>query len=387
MYGIVLRDYPKQVASRAKAQSVSTNMREFLSWAHRHYRIDVSGRPACRHLLLRVQVDVKSFVTQGSNAHSIRLTCKICGTVRKEERHPQRQDSATCSHRHTDHKGSNAHTRKTYCVDCGTYIDLVPREIFNALEATRSVSSNRDEELANRVLKDTTITKQQLDLATRMMLEQVPRFSDGDSMVIQHFLDCVDLATASSTPFVSLREKPMHFNDNQTLNLRVVDPIADVGVWAIIDDGCNSCCHGRVWRQNVEAKKKVLRLHPIWVHRTATTPNGVGTSTTSGKLNIPMTIRLQRGCVRSSTATERIEGKNRMSSLWSKGTLGKRSRMRNVFLQFICTKSDTHSSYGDTTTTCQSSESGRSENGRSKHTSADRNDRRDTLDSDSSRRC
>ena len=50
----------------------------------------------------------------------------------------------------------------------------------------------------------------------------------------------------------------MHFNDNQTLSLRVVDPIADDGVWAIIDEVCNSCCHGEVWRQNVEEKMKVI---------------------------------------------------------------------------------------------------------------------------------
>ena len=50
----------------------------------------------------------------------------------------------------------------------------------------------------------------------------------------------------------------MHSNDNQTLSLRVVDPIADEGVWAITDDGCNSCCHGEVWRQNDEAKMQVL---------------------------------------------------------------------------------------------------------------------------------
>ena len=49
----------------------------------------------------------------------------------------------------------------------------------------------------------------------------------------------------------------MHFNDNQTLNLRVVDPIADDCVWAIIDEGCNSCCHGEVWRKNAQAKMKV----------------------------------------------------------------------------------------------------------------------------------
>ena len=43
LYGIVLRDYPKQVVSLAKAASVPTNMREFLSWAQRHYRIDVTA--------------------------------------------------------------------------------------------------------------------------------------------------------------------------------------------------------------------------------------------------------------------------------------------------------------------------------------------------------
>ena len=74
----------------------------------------------------------------------------------------------------------NAHTRKAYCVDCGIYINSVPREIYNVLEATRSASSNRDEELANRAWKDTSITKRQLDIATRMMPEQVSRLSDGD---------------------------------------------------------------------------------------------------------------------------------------------------------------------------------------------------------------
>ena len=84
------------------------------------------------------------------------------------------------------------------------------------------------------------------------MLEQVSRLSDGDdeqSMMVQLFLDCIDRATASSTAFVSFREQPMHFKDNQTLNLRVVDPIADEGVWAIKNDGCNRCCHGEVRRQ------------------------------------------------------------------------------------------------------------------------------------------
>ena len=84
----------------------------------------------------------------------------------------------------------------------------------------------------------------------------------------------------------------MHFNVNQTLRLRVVDPIADDGVWAIIDDGCNSC-HGDVWRQNAATEMKVLGLHSIWLHRKATTFDGVGMSTISEKLKIHMAIRLQ----------------------------------------------------------------------------------------------
>ena len=185
LYGVVLRDYPKHIVLLGTAKTVSTNMREFLSWAQRHYRIDVASSTVERKTGVLASADAcpggcKEFSHTGLNAHVIKLTCKICGTVRKEERHPQRQDPATCSHQHTEHRGGNAHTRKTYRVDCGTYIDSVPREIFNALEATVSASWNPKEELADRVSRDTTITKQQNYLATRMMLEQISRLSDGD---------------------------------------------------------------------------------------------------------------------------------------------------------------------------------------------------------------
>ena len=43
LYGIVLRDYPKQVVSLAKAKSVLANMREFVLWAQRHCRIDIAA--------------------------------------------------------------------------------------------------------------------------------------------------------------------------------------------------------------------------------------------------------------------------------------------------------------------------------------------------------
>ena len=139
--------------------------------------------------------------------------------------------------------------RKTYCVDCCTYIDSVPRQIVNTLEAARSASPKRVEELASRVQKVATITKRQLDLATRLMLEHVSPLSDADfvqSAMVQLFLDCADRATEPSTDFIPFRDRPMDFDDNQALSLRVVDPFADDGVWAIIDEECSSCCHGEV---------------------------------------------------------------------------------------------------------------------------------------------
>ena len=109
--------------------------------------------------------------------------------------------------------------------------------------------------------------------------------------MLQFSLDCVDRASEATTAFVSIRERPMHVEENQTLNLRVVDPVADGGVWAIIDDGCNNRCRGEVWRQNAEVKVTVVGLRPIWLHRKATTFNGVGTNTTRGKLKISMAVR------------------------------------------------------------------------------------------------
>ena len=127
------------------------------------------------------------------------------------------------------------------------------------------------------------------------MLEQVLCLSNGDykqSTMLRLPQGCVDRAAESITASVLIREQPMNSQDKQTLSLRAVCPIAYGGVWAIIDDGCNSCCHGEVWRRKAEVKMKVLGLHPSWLHRKATTFNGVGTSTTNQKPNIPMGVTL-----------------------------------------------------------------------------------------------
>ena len=140
LYGIVFRDYPKQVVSLAKAKSVPANMHKLLSLsrAQRQYRIDVTASTADGN-------------TGGlASAGACPGGCKDFFSQRFERsfhhvdvqdvwyRSKGRTSSATTRPRFmfsSTHgsQGSNAHTRKTFCVDCGTYIDSVPREIYNAL--------------------------------------------------------------------------------------------------------------------------------------------------------------------------------------------------------------------------------------------------------------
>ena len=180
LYGVFLRDYPKNVVSLIKVESVPGSMRGFLSWTHKHHRVDATTSSLQRNTgeptsVVQRPSGCKEFSHKGSKEHFFRSTCKIRGTVRQERRTP-RLDSTPCPQRHTDHRESNLHTKRIYRVDRGIYIDSAPREIYDACKAAHSATSNRDGGLADRVLKDTTITKRQLDLVARMMLEQVSLF-------------------------------------------------------------------------------------------------------------------------------------------------------------------------------------------------------------------
>ena len=99
----------------------------------------------------RAQADAKSFLAKvrtripsGQRAKSV---------VPFERKNVTRRDKTQLHvliESRTTGGARNTRERRNY-VDCGTYIDSVPREIFNALEATLSASANCHEELADRV--------------------------------------------------------------------------------------------------------------------------------------------------------------------------------------------------------------------------------------------
>ena len=105
--------------------------------------------------------------------------------------------------------------------------------------------------MTNRIQVNATVTKRQFAAATTLMLEQVTRLEVSDYEQICSSSLIVLIAPVNNTSFVSCQERPMHEDDRQS-QTRVLDLLLDGGVLAIDDDGCNSCCHGKLWRRNAE---------------------------------------------------------------------------------------------------------------------------------------
>ena len=82
--------------------------------------------------------------------------------------------------------------------------------------------------------------------------------------------------------------------EQQATNLRVVDPLTDPGVWAIVDDACNTCVHGETWRKNAAVKWNALGTQPILNSTEGTSFRGIGRSETSGKWQIPFALLLEK---------------------------------------------------------------------------------------------
>ena len=213
-----------------------------------------SAKQAHPHPLLCVRVSAKSYLARVRKNISSRQRARFVGPFEKMP-HTSRLDSTTGSKTRADPGENSLHSNGLQCADHGTYSDSVLREIYDAFKSARSTPSNCDGRLADHVLK------RQPDLATNMTSEQASLSLKGyyeQSTILQLSLVCICQAVEPIIEFVSIRVRSMHSDDNQTLSRRDVGPTAHDGVWAIIDDGCNSCSHSEVWRKNAEAAVKVL---------------------------------------------------------------------------------------------------------------------------------
>ena len=85
--------------------------------------------------------------------------------------------------------------------------------------------------------------------------------------------------------------------EKQNNKLRVVDPFEDEGVWAIVDDGCNSCTHSDYWHNNAISKWEKLGFMSFLKHDRTTSFKGVGERVTTGVHKIPVGLKLEESGV------------------------------------------------------------------------------------------
>ncbi len=326
-YDVLMR-YPRQFISWNR-QKIRTNEEEaFCKWVNHNFHVDRTtfvvdiNRPKSlaqwgdRDISECIHRDVHH---QGSSANFIQNTCKDCGKKWRVLRHPPTMDPEVCPHANVDNRGSNGKVVKTFCKDCGTVIASTVREAHRDLQTERLPQPATAEERAmlSRIMDHHTVTRSELMLAIRRLHDEVAALEEGSYRLADAchlFLDNVDNAAETlrgqerhseqssagatagdeSVAHMALKERTKMMPEIQAMNLRVVDPYEDDGIWAIVDEGCNSSAHGKSWRENAERKLAVLGFKVQKMNSKVHNYSGIGATKTTGKYRFPMSLLMEK---------------------------------------------------------------------------------------------
>ena len=77
--------------------------------------------------------------------------------------------------------------------------------------------------------------------------------------------------------------------------LRKVDAIASKYVYGILDEGCNSCCHGERWARDANRKLAKLGYRIDEIDNNPRMISGIGEGRTNGKYAVPYALRSIEG--------------------------------------------------------------------------------------------
>ena len=118
--------------------------------------------------------------------------------------------------------------------------------------------------------------------------------------------------------------------DIQATTHRVVDPMTDEGVWVVVDEGANSCCHGDEWRRNAEDKiyKKGFRFNAV--HHRSTEFKGIGNRKSKGLWNVPLGFVLQDS---KDTYQGQCQSHELANSIFPRVILGRKMRCTRMGLR------------------------------------------------------
>ena len=211
----------------------------------------------------------KAFDRRGTNAYFEVKTCKVCGFRTKTKKDaPKTYEPDQCPHAITDKRGSSSSMSRIWCMQCNTFISEMPQELRRERNqiAKAVASSNESVVRAANNLQEQALVKLEKGEALACLEETMKRVRAGGPTIratdlIKELQDCVDgFSERASTALVSVcyqgkeDDQPMMPVRDLEGDLRVVDLLEDEGIWAVLDEGCNTTCHSKAWRLNAEEK-------------------------------------------------------------------------------------------------------------------------------------
>ena len=349
-YERVVHTYPGYVLWGQREKCPSKNLADFLAWVHEYYVVTDSepievtrrerplsetpvpmleqpaapstGGPA---FYVTCRGGCKEFSKSGSNAYIDMRTCKKCGAVTKTKKEKPVIDQATCLHGVTERTGSSRKTSRLRCKLCGMLLDEQPqdeRKKRSEIAATvqesntldfdllRSIASRTSEDLPVEVVvpaidqfretveghfaTEPSITRGDLIAYLQEALEdQLPQESHNTSWEIAS-ASAGGRSRSTRHGYVALMSGNAEgvTDTHPALEpLPVVDIYQSSGVYAVLDEGCNSTVHGTEWISNAAKKLSNLEYSTRFSSNAARTFKGLsGETETLGGRRIPFSI-------------------------------------------------------------------------------------------------
>ena len=278
-------------------------------------------RPQC--------ADGCKFGRRGTNAYASVKTCTVCGYQEKSKKPlPEKQfEYDNCPHDIWDWRGSSKKTARKFCIQCHTFIAEMPQQAARERKkAGQELAASSEEVLrtSSTMMRQELIelSKGEALACLRECAKQLQRAPEDKSIkasdlikMLQENIDVVSQPLPLPVAHMAIgrrwadsdewyydpwfdeysnwqpeRQMPIH---GVNRNLREVDILEDDGVWAILDEGCNTTCHSKEWRVNAEKKLLAKGFTMEYCH-SEKSYNGVGGTATKASMmfRIPFAIEV-----------------------------------------------------------------------------------------------
>ena len=281
------------------------------------------ARPQC--------ADGCKFSHRGSNAYVLVKTCTVCGFQEKSKKAlPAKQfEYDNCPHNIWDWRGSSKKTSRKFCTQCHTFIAEMPQQAARERKKAGEELASSSEEVLRT---SSTMMRQELvELSKGAAIaclkecaKQLQRTPEDKSIkasdLIKMLQENIDVVSQPLHPPVAHmaigrrwadyeewdwhhdpwydeyynwhpeKQMPIHGVNHE---LREIDILTDDGIWAILDEGCNTTCHSHEWRINAE-KKLLQKGFTMEYCHSEKSYNGVGGSATKASMmfRIPFAIEV-----------------------------------------------------------------------------------------------